>query len=185
MIEQHESRRDPVRQGILVMTAFGLGWAIVGITGLVSAGAARIVLYALAVAAAVAVALVSFRFRSRPATAADARRRVSPNAGRYFNLINAGQTIAVLVAVFGLTKAGVPGLIPSAACFVVGLHFLPLARIFDVPRYRWTGAQLILVAAAGVTAFAYGAPIGVVLAVVGLPAAAVLWATSILVAYRP
>lgn len=166
------------------MTAFGLGWAIVGITGLLPGGVVRIAAYALAVAAAGAVVLGAFRFRSRPAVSAGAPRRVSPNAGRYFVLIDAGQAVAIVVAVYGLVKAGVPELIPSVACLVVGLHFLPLARIFDVPLYWWSGALLILVAAGGIAAVAYGAPIGVVLAMVGLPAAAVLWATSLAVACR-
>jgi hypothetical protein len=184
MTGERDLQRDPVRLGVVIMTTFGLVWSIVGITGLISGGILRTVLYALAVVAAVAVVVASFRFRSRQAAAAGPRRRVSPNAGLYFNLINIGQTIAIVAAVFGLVRAGVPALVPSAAGFVVGLHFLPLARIFDVPLYWWTGALLILAAAVGVIAFAYGAPVGIVLSVVGFPAAAVLWSTALLVARR-
>jgi hypothetical protein len=40
------------------------------------------------------------------------------------------QWLVIAVAVVGLAAAGAPGLIPGAICLIVGLHFLPLARIF-------------------------------------------------------
>lgn len=182
--DQRELNRDPVRQGVLVMTIFGAAWAIVGITGLVPGGAARTAAAAGAAAVAVAVAVVSLRWRSRPAPSGARGRRVSPRAGQSFVLINIAQTVAIVVAVFALVKAGRPELVAAAVCLVVGLHFLPLARIFDVAPYRWTGTLLILAALAGTAAFGYGAPAATTVAVVTLPAAAVLWATSLLVAHR-
>lgn len=52
------------------------------------------------------------------------------------------------VAVFALARLGRPDLIPQAVGVIIGLHFLPLAKIFRAPLYYWTGG-IIVVAALG------------------------------------
>jgi len=48
------------------------------------------------------------------------------------------------VAVFVLGRLGRPDLIPQAAGVIIGLHFLPLAKIFRAPLYYWTGGIMVL-----------------------------------------
>lgn len=166
----------PLLQAGWVATTFGLAWAVLGVVALPVGGAMRVVLVLVAVAGAVAVAVTCARLLAavpRPS------RRVPPNGSRDYVLINAAQVVAVLVAVPLLYRAGAPALVAPVTCLVVGLHFFPLARVFGQPQYVWTGALLVVVAAAGVVAFVADAGVPTVFAVVGLPAAAVLWATAV------
>jgi uncharacterized protein DUF7010 len=174
--------RNGIAQGVIVMTGFSAAWGIVAATAAPST-VAVVVLIVLAVAIAAAVAVVGLRMAARSAERGTTRR-VAANSRKVFNLVNAGQTVLILIAVFGLVKAGHPALIPAAVCFVVGLHFLPLARVFDVRTYWLTGALLIAVGIVGALVFAYDADSALARAVVGIPAAVALWITSLLVANR-
>jgi len=66
--------------------------------------------------------------------------------------------------------------IPIAAALIVGLHFIPLARLFKVPLYYWTGGLCIL----AVLACSLIRDAGARVLCAGLSMAAVLWLTSIL-----
>ena len=39
--------------------------------------------------------------------------------------------------------------LPMATCLIVAVHFLPLARVFDQPQYRWTAVGLFAVSTSG------------------------------------
>jgi hypothetical protein len=67
---------------------------------------------------------------------------------------------------------------------VVGLHFFPLARLFDQWQYRWTAASLTVVAVVGVVVAVAGSTDETVRVVVGAGAAVVLWLSSFHVAVR-
>ena len=69
-------------------------------------------------------------------------------------------------------------MIPAAVCAIVGVHFFPLARIFDESLYAWTGALLCAVSVGGMIGLAV-VDGQASRAVVGLGAAAVLWATAL------
>jgi hypothetical protein len=73
-----------------------------------------------------------------------------------------------------------PGLlsvwIPIAVAVIVGLHFLPLARVFEVPLYYWTGVLSVL----GVLGCSLIRDAGMRLLCAGLTMAAVFWLTSLL-----
>lgn len=167
--------------GVVTMIVYGLLWLIVGVTGLPVPTGVRLALGLAAVVGAGVLLVAGRRLRARgPARV----RRVRPHSMRWFHLVNLAQTALIVAAVFGLLRAGSPGLIVVAVCLVVGLHFLPLARIFDVPGYWWTGALLILVAAAGATAYGLDTGNETVRAVVGLPAAVALWSTALDVSRR-
>jgi len=174
--------RNGIAQGVLVMTSFGLIWAVVAASAAPST-VALIALVILAAGVTAAVAVTALRLAARSA-ARGTTRRVAASSQRVFGLVNAGQTALILIAVFGLVKAGRPGLIPAAVCFVVGLHFLPLARVFDVAVYWLTGGVLVAVAVVGALVYAGDADGALARTVVGLPAAAALWITSLLVARR-
>jgi hypothetical protein len=50
------------------------------------------------------------------------------------------------VTVFVLGHLGRSDLIPQALGVIIGLHFLPLAKIFAAPLYYWTGAIMVIAA---------------------------------------
>jgi hypothetical protein len=49
-------------------------------------------------------------------------------------------------AVFALAQVGGFDLIPQALGVIIGLHFLPFAKIFRTPRYYWTGGIMVVAA---------------------------------------
>jgi hypothetical protein len=48
------------------------------------------------------------------------------------------------VAVFALARFGNGDLIPQALAVIIGLHFLPLVKIFRAPLYYWTGGIMVV-----------------------------------------
>jgi hypothetical protein len=173
-------RGDPVTMGLVVVATFGALWSIAPLFLLPLSAPALVVLVAVVVAAAVAVLIVALRLRG--AARGRTLRRVMPDAGRKFNLVNVGQTVLIIGAVAALIRAGRPGLIPVVTCLVVGLHFLPLARIFDLSPFWLTGALLVAVAAAGGIGYTAGLADSTVLSIVGFGATAVLWTTGLVTA---
>jgi hypothetical protein len=97
---------------------------------------------------------------------------------RRFALVLAAESFAIAAAINILVGSGHPDWIPAAICAAVGLHFIPLARLFAVRLYDATAAGLCLVAATTLAIGAAGASESVWHLVPGLGAAAVLWATS-------
>ena len=176
--------RSPVMQGVVVMTVFGLGWALLAVSGLDLPVGALVALVVLAAAAAATSVVAAKRSLDRLPAHAGSGRTVLPDAGKRFHLVNAAQTTAIVVAVFALVRAEEAPFIPAVVCAVVGAHFLPLARIFGLPLYRWTGALLVLTAGAGALALVLGVGAGPARTAVGLPAALVLWGTATVLARR-
>lgn len=165
--------------GALVTGVFALPWALTGASSLGSPGTARAAMVAAAVLTGLAV--VSALWPDRGAAAR--RRRVPPDWQRRFNRIGAVQSAIIPALVVALVVNGQPPLVPAAVCLVVGLHFLPLARVFDQPQFAWTGTALCVVAVAGAALLLAGHPGGAV-GLVGVGAAAVLWTTSLHVSRR-
>jgi hypothetical protein len=178
--EERRTGRDPVVSGIMVMSVFGTGWALVGVGGLVSSVPLRVVGWVVALALAALVVRTALRWHASPDPARIRPRAQPPgDPGRTFLLVNVAQAVLILLAVLGLTRLGRPEYIAPAVCLVVGLHFLPLARAFAVPLYWTTGLALVAVAVLGAVLAAVGVGTGAVFAVVGLCAALTLWATAL------
>jgi signal transduction histidine kinase len=67
---------------------------------------------------------------------------------RAFRWINATQWLAICAANFGLHALGRPNWTTPACILIVGLHLIPLARVFRAQRQYVTGIALIVVALA-------------------------------------
>jgi hypothetical protein len=104
---------------------------------------------------------------------------------RRFGRINALQWLGIGLVVAAALAGRVPELIPGLVAVVVGLHFLPLAALFQQPRFHLTGALMISVGAAGCAVSAAGGPANAARMAVGLGAAAVLWGTACLARHAP
>ncbi|HXE08761.1 MAG TPA: hypothetical protein VN612_12750 [Acidobacteriaceae bacterium] len=99
--------------------------------------------------------------------AADAvqRRRLSFR----FGLVVAAEVVACNVVSMMCLRAHRWELIVPLTLIVVGLHFLPLARLFHVPRYNVTGVLFCLIPAATLVAFSPAAHLGHALSWVAIP----------------
>jgi hypothetical protein len=83
-------------------------------------------------------------------------------------------------AAFLLGRFDHADLIPQVVGVVVGLHFLPLAKIFHAPRLYWTGS-IIVVGALGTLLIPHGAGRNSAACVsVGLT----LWVTCVVILFR-
>lgn len=164
------------RAGALVTALFGLPWALTA-AGQLPSGAALVVgSAALATtASAVVVALLP------PPDGRGRARDVPPDWRGRFDRVGTVQAMAIVAVVAALVLVGQPTAVPAAVCLVVGLHFVPLTRLFDQPQFRSTAAGLCLVAAvAGALHLSGRGETAVVVA--GSGAAVVLWATSLHIA---
>ncbi|MEU6803774.1 hypothetical protein [Streptomyces neyagawaensis] len=159
------------KSGVGFLALFGLGWWLLGTSPW--GGWARLVL--IGVGGVVTVGLMLAARRFLPASAggpfpADRRRR--------FNQINALQWLLIIAIAALCRSLDVPVLIPPLVAAVVGLHFLPLAVVFEQPRLRVPAALLIASGAVGTTLWLADGPDETVRLAVGLMAALSLWGVA-------
>lgn len=72
----------------------------------------------------------------------------SRKLARVFHLINAAQWVIILVAGNVLANLGYADWVVPVAMLVIGLHFLPLSRLFNAPGHFWLGLLMSLFAIA-------------------------------------
>lgn len=65
---------------------------------------------------------------------------------RIFHMINAGQWVLIFILANLLGNYGLNVWVLPMVIFVVGLHFLPLARLFSAPPHYVTGAAMMALA---------------------------------------
>ncbi|MFM9587886.1 hypothetical protein ACKI1J_00100 [Streptomyces scabiei] len=160
------------KSGVGFLALFGLGWWLLGSSAF--AGVLRPVL--IGAGCVVAVGLMLAARRLLPASAggpfpADRRRR--------FNQINGLQWLLIIAIVAVCRLVEVPVLVPPLVAVVVGLHFLPLAVVFEQPRLRVPAVLLAASGAAGTIVWLADGPDETVRLVVGLASAISLWATAV------
>jgi hypothetical protein len=97
-----------------------------------------------------AVGLITWAFlrvrtvRHLPSSAAELEHS---RAFRKFFWVDVGIEWGLIgVAVFALARVGRGDLIPQALGVIIGLHFLPLVKIFRAPLYYWTGGIMVIAA---------------------------------------
>jgi hypothetical protein len=129
--------------GALVCGAFGAVWMLEAVYfGGIAAPAllALIVLLAAALVVWPLTRLVSFRHLPYSSAAGQSWASVSK---AYWTLV-AVEWLACAVAVNWLLHIHRYDLWPQLIGVIVGLHFVPLAKIFKAPVYNWTGAVMTL-----------------------------------------
>ena len=164
--------------GIIVCAAMGLTWGGTALGALSTV----VALPLLAVGVACSAVLAAGARRVRHAAAAlPVPASPGPDlsqAWHQFNLVVAGEVAAIFVAVIVLGRSDHAEWIPATICLVVGLHLIPLARLFRVPLYYATAAALCLLAATTMVLGAAGAPEALWQLLPGFGVALVLWATG-------
>jgi hypothetical protein len=66
-----------------------------------------------------------------------------PGVGRAFGWINAVQWVTVAAVAFSFAKLHIDAYVMSAITAIVGLHLIPLARIFRYPAHYVAGTVLV------------------------------------------
>ncbi len=96
----------------------------------------------------------------------EARRKMA----RQFGLIVAAEGVGCSLVAAACLRAHNWELIVPLCLVIVGLHFLPLARLFRVPRYNVTGVLFCLIPMATLLAIRPSAHIGHSLSWIAIPA---------------
>jgi hypothetical protein len=154
---------------IVFMAGFAAAWWVMGL------GCLHAPISQLVIGPIVSVAMMLFarrRLKDVAPASADwiARRR------RIIGLAVAGEGVAIAVVSHLLVKAGLVAFVVPAVAVIVGLHFLPLAKLLKVKIYYVAG---VLITLAGVAGLMVDAPHRAL--VTGLSSAVLLWLTC---AYR-
>ncbi|MEV6592371.1 hypothetical protein [Streptomyces acidicola] len=160
------------KSGVGFLALFGLGWWLLATSAF--DGLARLVEVVVGCAVTLGLMLAARRFLPSSAGGpfpADRRRR--------FNQINGLQWLLIVAIAVVCARAAMPVLIPPLVAIVVGLHFLPLAAVFEQPRLRVPAALLIAAGASGMAVWLTNGPDKTVRLVVGLISALCLWGMAI------
>lgn len=166
--------------GALLMGFFGclwLGWAL----GSMNLRAPFVIAAVVAFAASVWIpAVVLLRNGSRaakdagPLTAEEERQQ--SRMGRIFGLIFAAEGVLIFLAINVLNNLHLGDYAISAIAAVVGLHFLPLARLFHRPMYYVVGTIMTLAALASIAI-----PVSVRISALSATMAVIVWGTCVLI----
>ncbi|MFI6950837.1 hypothetical protein [Streptomyces sp. NPDC050422] len=168
------------RRGALVLSVFAVVWAFAGASGVASSGAALAV-EILAVPLTATAILLAYRKGAAPSPRLVDLPR---NWARTVGVVNGVEVVAIFAVIAASNASGHPRIVPAAIALVVGLHFFPLARLYDQWQYKGTAVLLSVVGITGFVLLAAGAADETVRAVVGLASAAVLWASAYHVAVK-
>jgi len=74
----------------------------------------------------------------------------------WFGIVFGTEILLIALANILLSTFQVDRFIPPATALIVGIHFVPLARLFRVPMYYITGALLIMLALVALVALLLG-----------------------------
>jgi hypothetical protein len=132
--------------GVTVLSFFALAWLGWGTGGHLPNGP-QVGLMVLAATVSIAVSVYAWSLfrRGRPVPV---DRAMGVDVGRSFGLIVAAEWIGLGVVAGVLGGTGHPNVIPAVIAAGVGIHFVPLARLFHVREYYATAALLCLIAIA-------------------------------------
>ncbi len=73
-----------------------------------------------------------------------------------------GEILALNILVYELESHGLLAYLRPAIGLIIGLHFLPLARTFDIPAMKLLGTVMIVGAIAAIAAISIGLPVAIV-----------------------
>lgn len=137
--------------GITVLAIFALAWTSWGLSTdlpafiAISITAAALLCFLVLLGGAIMI----FRRARAVASGADAAIRVK-GMGRRFGIIVGAEIVGLVVVFRVLAVTGNERFIPAAVCLGVGIHFVPLRRLFHAPVYNLTAAALCALALATV-----------------------------------
>jgi hypothetical protein len=150
-----------VALGIFFMAFFGAYWGFISAAFL--DGAVQVVAFVL-------VGLVTLGFltvvgiilryaRSLPKAVSPEDRAMGKRIGKTFGMVFGLEIVLIALASVLLSTFQLDRFIAPTIALIVGIHFLPLARLFRVPMYTITGVLLSVLALVALVALLRGLPI--------------------------
>ncbi|MFE4704329.1 DUF7010 family protein [Peribacillus simplex] len=134
--------------GVIFMAVFGTLWAGTGIMGLQGWGFPYVELAAIFVGIIMVIEGISLIHASQKMS-----NQVSENGARHlkrigflFNMVFIAEAVLIGIAIAVCNLINQTDLIPGIIAIIVGIHFLPLASLFQVKVYYSTGVLLCLLA---------------------------------------
>ncbi|QQK76951.1 hypothetical protein HUG15_16145 [Salicibibacter cibarius] len=170
--------------GVMFMAFFGTVWANVGIGGLQASASIWLLILAVVIGAVLFFSGMALIRGSRNLSNTNARR--SKNVDKWFNIIFVTEFALIIFAAIVCNAIGHFDLFFPIMAIIVGVHFLPLAYLFQVRIYYMTGTLLCLLAI-GTVLFV---PLEVSLgqhqintwwSLVGFGSMLILWITSVVI----
>jgi len=142
---QSSSPHPGVALGGVFLSLFGALWLAGASIRYLGASPAVLALIGAGAAALAAWGVALFRRRRAAGSAPDAA--VRKRLARAFMLVNAVQWSLIGALILALNVTGHVAWIVPGVVFLVGIHFVPLARLFRYRGYDATAAALVAVAA--------------------------------------
>jgi hypothetical protein len=132
-------------RGALICASFGSAWMYWAVVFSGNPAPLWFLIATVPAVALIACAILRVRaVRHLPSSAAELEHS---RAFRKFFWVDVGIEWGLsVIAVFTLARFGRFDLIPQALGVIIGLHFLPLAKIFRAPHYYWTGGVMVIAA---------------------------------------
>nr|WP_246476414.1 hypothetical protein [Salicibibacter cibi] len=170
--------------GVMFMAFFGTVWANVGIGGLQESASIWILILAILIGTVLFCSGISLIKGSR--NLSNTNVHSSKNVDKWFNIIIAAEFVLIIIAAFVCNAIGQFDWFFPIMAIIVGIHFLPLAYLFQVKTYYITGTLLCLLAI-GTVLFV---PLEVSLgqhqvntwwSLVGFGSMLILWITSVVI----
>lgn len=163
--------------GALVLTCFGAIWGLQGPQVMI------------VITPLVTIVLLVLVLTTRQAVQRLLQAKESPEeqgqfqqTSRRFGIVVVIEFAAIAAAIVLLMLFKHPEFIAPVICLIVGLHFLPLASLFQVRVYTLVGVALSLLGGGALLALLFGFTLGSLSAwsvVVGLSTAGILWLAAL------
>lgn len=170
--------------GVMFMAFFGTVWADVGIGGLQVSGAIWLLLLAILIGAALFFSGMALLRGSRNLSNSNVRN--SKHVDKWFNIIFATEFALIIIAAVICNYVGHFDWFFPIMAIIVGVHFFPLASLFQVKVYNVTGMLLCLLAIVTLLFVPLTASFGqhqinTWWTLVGLGSMLILWITSLVI----
>lgn len=145
-----------VAGGLVLMAFFTVLWGSWSLVGLPpTVGVPIIVVFALSAVAFAVEGIRLFRLaRQFPAVDTTSRRAQTKSTGARFGIIFGLEGVLIGAASGVLAAAGMSDYINPVIALIVGLHFIPLARVFERTIDYYIAAWVVLAAGTGVVLLA-------------------------------
>jgi hypothetical protein len=168
-------------RSVLFLVFFGALWASIGINGLNKLEEPWLAIVAMLIGLALFIAGVSLsRASRRSSTQAPTNTQEVQHRNKWFRIIFATELIAILIAYVICSAVNRFDLFFPVMMLIVGIHFFPLAALFQIRRYYGTGSLLCILAVITLLAAPEqirlsGMQIQIWWVILGLGGACILW----------
>lgn len=134
--------------GVIFMALFGTLWAGTGVMGLQGWGFPYVELAAIFVGIILVIEGISLIYTSQkmPDQVSENGARRLKRMNFWFNIVFIAEGLLIGIAIAICNMINQTDLIPGVIAIIVGIHFLPLAALFQIKIYYATGVLLCLLA---------------------------------------